>query len=308
RQPGSAFKPFVYMAALESGYFPDTIVNDAPVKIGKWAPRNYNDKYYGQIPLSTALARSVNSVAVQLTQQVGPAAIVEAAWRMGIQSDLEPNLSLGLGTSEVTPLELTAAFVPFANGGFRPELHFVRRVTTAKGEVLYQHRPSTGPRVARAEIIGMMNSMMAGAVREGTARRAAFGWPAAGKTGTSQNSRDAWFVGYTANLTTGVWMGNDDGSATKGLTGGQLPAETWHEFMTAAHEGVPVAQLPGSWSGRVLNDIEGILRQTGNSGSPQQDTATQTGGIARPVPPGNVGEPAAQGGRVGSIMDIILGN
>ncbi|MBI1621901.1 transglycosylase domain-containing protein [Aquamicrobium zhengzhouense] len=308
RQPGSAFKPFVYMAALESGYFPDTIVNDAPVKIGKWAPRNYNDKYYGQIPLSTALARSVNSVAVQLTQQVGPAAIVEAAWRMGIQSDLEPNLSLGLGTSEVTPLELTAAFVPFANGGFRPELHFVRRVTTAKGEVLYQHRPSTGPRVARAEIIGMMNSMMAGAVREGTARRAAFGWPAAGKTGTSQNSRDAWFVGYTANLTTGVWMGNDDGSATKGLTGGQLPAETWHEFMTAAHEGVPVAQLPGSWSGRVLNDIEGILRQTGNSGSPQRDTATQTGGVARPVPPGNVGEPAAQGGRVGSIMDIIVGN
>jgi len=296
RQPGSAFKPFVYMAALENGYFPDTIVNDAPIKIGKWAPKNFNDKYYGQIPLSTALARSVNSVAAQLAQQVGPAAIVETAWRMGIQSNLEPNLSIALGTSEVTPLELTSAYVPFSNGGFRPEIHFVRRIKTAKGDVLYEHKASMGPRVARAEIIGMMNSMMAGAVKEGTAKRAAFGWPAAGKTGTSQNSRDAWFVGFTANLTTGVWLGNDDGSPTKGLTGGQLPAQAWHDFMTAAHEGVPVAQLPGGWNGRVLSDIESVLSQ-----SPE-------GGNVATAPTGSV-QPAAQGGgRIGSIMDIILGN
>ncbi|TWG49165.1 MULTISPECIES: transglycosylase domain-containing protein [unclassified Aminobacter] len=296
RQPGSAFKPFVYMAALENGYFPDTIVNDAPIKIGKWAPKNFNDKYYGQIPLSTALARSVNSVAAQLAQQVGPAAIVETAWRMGIQSNLEPNLSIALGTSEVTPLELTSAYVPFSNGGFRPEIHFVRRIKTAKGEVLYEHKASMGPRVARAEIIGMMNSMMAGAVKEGTAKRAAFGWPAAGKTGTSQNSRDAWFVGFTANLTTGVWLGNDDGSPTKGLTGGQLPAQAWHDFMTAAHEGVPVAQLPGGWNGRVLSDIESVLSQSSD------------GGNVATAPTGSV-QPAAQGGgRIGSIMDIILGN
>src|SRR5690606_28043541 len=296
RQPGSAFKPFVYMAALENGYFPDTIVNDAPIKIGKWAPKNFNDKYYGQIPLSTALARSVNSVAAQLAQEVGPAAIVETAWRMGIQSNLEPNLSIALGTSEVTPLELTSAYVPFSNGGFRPEIHFVRRIKTAKGDVLYEHKASMGPRVARAEIIGMMNSMMAGAVKEGTAKRAAFGWPAAGKTGTSQNSRDAWFVGFTANLTTGVWLGNDDGSPTKGLTGGQLPAQAWHDFMTAAHEGVPVAQLPGGWNGRVLSDIESVLSQSSD------------GGNVATAPTGSV-QPAAQGGgRIGSIMDIILGN
>src|SRR5690606_16374200 len=221
--------------------------------------RNYGDKYYGQVPLSTALARSLNSVAVQLAQHVGPAAVVETAWRMGIESDLEPNLSIALGTSEVTPLELTAAYVPFANGGSRPDIHFVTQVKNAKGEVLYRHRPSNGPRVARAEIVGMMNSMMAGAVSEGTARRAAFGWPAAGKTGTSQNSRDAWFVGYTANLTTGVWFGNDDGSSTKGITGGSLPAQAWNDFMTAAHEGGPVANLPGGWSGRVLSDIESAL-------------------------------------------------
>lgn len=299
RQPGSAFKPFVFMAALENGFFPDTLVNDAPVKYGKWAPRNYNEKYFGNVTLTEGLARSLNSVAVQLANRVGPAAVVEAAWRMGIESNLQPNLSIALGTSEVTPLELTAAFVPFANGGHKPEIHFVRRVTSSKGEVLYEHRPSVGPRIARADVIGMMNAMMAQTVSDGTARRAAFGWPAAGKTGTTQNARDAWFVGYTANLTTGVWFGNDDGEATKNMTGGSLPAMAWNEFMAAAHEGVPVAQLPGGWNGRVLSDIEDLLRR-----SPEQ--SQHTGSVEQPVPPGAVGETAPRG--VGSIMDIILGN
>ncbi len=294
RQPGSAFKPFVFMAALENGLFPDTARNDAPVKYGNWAPRNYNEKYHGRVTLTEALAKSLNSVAVQLAHEVGPAAVVETAWRMGIESNLQPNLSIALGTSEVTPLELTAAFVPFANGGHKPDVHFVNRVTTAKGEVLYQHRASLGPRVARAEVIGMMNAMMAQTVSDGTARRAAFGWPAAGKTGTSQNSRDAWFVGYTANLTTGVWFGNDDGSATKNTTGGFMPAMAWNEFMTAAHEGVPVAQLPGGWNGRVLADIEDIL-------SREPATAEHTASIPAP-------QPVAQPGPIGSIMDIIMGN
>ena len=294
RQPGSAFKPFVFMAALENGLFPDTARNDAPVKYGNWAPRNYNEKYHGRVTLTEALAKSLNSVAVQLANEVGPAAVVETAWRMGIESNLQPNLSIALGTSEVTPLELTAAFVPFANGGHKPDVHFVNRVTNAKGEVLYQHRASLGPRVARAEVIGMMNAMMAQTVSDGTARRAAFGWPAAGKTGTSQNSRDAWFVGYTANLTTGVWFGNDDGSATKNTTGGFMPAMAWNEFMTAAHEGVPVAQLPGGWNGRVLADIEDILnREPAGADHTASIPAAQSQG---------------QSGPIGSIMDIILGN
>ena len=298
RQPGSAFKPFVFMAALEKGLFPDTVRNDAPIRIGKWAPRNYNEKYYGQVSLSTALSKSLNSVAVQLAQEVGPAAIVESAWRMGIESDLTPNLSIALGTSEVTPLELTAAYVPFANGGFRPDIHFVKRITTAGGEVLYQHRSSSGPRVVRPEIVGMMNAMMTETVSQGTARRAAFGWPAAGKTGTTQNSRDAWFVGYTANLTTGVWFGNDDGTATKNITGGSLPAAAWNDFMAAAHEGVPVANLPGNWNGRILSQVEDILRaQPGND---------HTASIEAPMPPAEVGEQAPR--PIGSIMDIILGN
>jgi penicillin-binding protein 1A len=329
RQPGSAFKPFVYMAALENGMSPDSLVNDAPVKIGKWAPKNYNDKYYGPVTLTTALSRSLNSVAVQLARTVGPAAVVETAWRMGVESDLEPNLSIALGTSEVTPLELTAAFVPFANGGFRPDIHFVSRIRNAKGEVLYQHRGTHGPRIARAGVIGAMNAMMAQTISDGTARRAAFGWPAAGKTGTSQNARDAWFVGYTANLTTGVWFGNDNGAPTKNITGGSLPATAWNEFMTAAHEGVPVAALPGASAGeRLIGRVEDILRREADT-APAAPAAIPQAAIpqaavpqaAAPRPPASVGSghtasiprPAAEVGgapqrKTGSIMDIILGN
>jgi penicillin-binding protein 1A len=223
RQPGSAFKAFVWMAAMEQGLFPDTIRNDAPVKIGNWSPQNFNNKYAGPMTLSQALARSSNSIAAVLAHEVGPSAIVETAWRMGIESDLQPNLSISLGTSEVTPLELTAAFVPFSTGGVRHETYFVERVTTVDGEVLYQRPPSAGTQVARPETIGMMNYMMSETVGTGTGRNADFGWPAAGKTGTSQNSRDAWFVGYTAELTTGVWFGNDDGRPMKNITASPSP-------------------------------------------------------------------------------------
>ncbi|ESY42394.1 penicillin-binding protein 1A [Mesorhizobium sp. LNJC384A00] len=247
RQPGSAFKPFVYMAALEAGRTPDSVRNDAPIKIGKWTPDNYGGKYFGKVTLATALAKSLNSVAAQLTMEVGPDAVVEAAHRMGIQSDLIANTSIALGTSEVTPLELTSAYVPFANGGYKPDIHFVRRITTTEGKVLYDDNGGSAPRVVKQNIVGMMNSMMTGTVEIGTAKKAAFAWPSAGKTGTSQNSRDAWFVGYTANLTTGVWFGNDDGTPMKKVTGGALPAQAWHEFMVAAHEGVPVKPLPGTW-------------------------------------------------------------
>ncbi len=247
RQPGSAFKPFVFLAAVEGGAEPDSIRNDAPVRYGKWRPENYGGKYYGPVSLTTALAKSLNSVAAQLMAESGPDTVIETAHRLGIVSKLESNASLALGTSGVTPLELTAAYVPFANGGFRPNVHFIRRVTTVSGEVLYENTDTGGARVIRPEHVAMMNAMMAETVKSGTATRAAFGWPAAGKTGTSQKSRDAWFVGYTSNLTTGVWFGNDDGKPTKNVTGGSLPALAWKEFMTAAHDGVPVAQLPGRW-------------------------------------------------------------
>ncbi|MHA6644844.1 transglycosylase domain-containing protein [Mesorhizobium sp. A623] len=337
RQPGSAFKPFVYMAALEAGRTPDSVRNDAPIKIGKWTPDNYGGKYYGKVTLATALAKSLNSVAAQLTMEVGPKAVVEAAHRMGIQSDVKANTSIALGTSEVTPLELTAAYVPFANGGFRPDIHFIRKVTDANGKVLYQHQAANAPRVVKPEVVGMMNAMMAGAVETGTAKKAAFNWPSAGKTGTSQNSRDAWFIGYTANLTTGVWFGNDDGTPMKRVTGGALPALAWHEFMVAAHEGVKIAPLPGTWKsappanivrdeapspvapaqkpappapvGRAVAASPAPARATqsaqtkGKVAMPVEDSPTAS--IKRPVPPGDVGGPLKK--RETSILDILSG-
>ncbi len=181
----------------------------------------------------------------------------------------------------MTPLELTAAYVPFANGGFRPEIHFVRKITDAKGRVLYENRGANAPRVVRPEIVGMMNSMMTGTISTGTARKAAFTWPSAGKTGTSQNSRDAWFIGYTANLTTGVWFGNDDGKPMKKVTGGSLPAQAWHEFMVAAHEGVPVKPLPGAWKPAPANAVA------------EGDGPATLAPAKKPVPPASVGQPVA---------------
>ncbi|MFC5386291.1 transglycosylase domain-containing protein [Aquamicrobium segne] len=337
RQPGSAFKPFVYVAALEAGRTPDSVRNDAPIQIGKWKPVNYGGKYYGKVTLATALARSLNSVAAQLTMEVGPEAVIEVANRLGVRSQLQKNVSIALGTSEVTPLELTAAFVPFANGGYRPQVHFVRRVATAKGKVLYDYAGGGAPRVLKPEIVGMMNSMMAGTVESGTARKAAFAWPSAGKTGTSQNSRDAWFVGYTANLTTGVWFGNDDARPMKNVTGGALPAQAWHEFMVAAHEGVPVARLPGErWMPGAVPQQPSVaignpekpknpVNSTGPSSvvSPRPSAPVASGGqqnaarpvmpsdrgttasVRRPVPPGDVGGPMKKG--PASILDILTG-
>jgi len=306
RQPGSAFKPFVFMAALERGLTPQTVRNDAPIRIGKWQPGNFNDKFFGEVTLTEALARSLNSVAVRLTQEVGPAAVIEAAYRMGIESDLASNASIALGTSEVTPLELTAAYVPFANGGYRPFVHFIDKVTTPAGKVVYQRRSGGIPRVANPRVIAMMNRMMAKTLEMGTGRKAAFGWPAAGKTGTSQNSRDAWFVGYTANLTTGVWFGNDDGKPMKSITGGSLPAVAWNEFMTAAHRGVPVRDLPGS--DMSLPSANVPVAESGGWSPKEIERrldSENTASIGRPVPPGEVG---GQPSRVTSILDIILGN
>jgi penicillin-binding protein 1A len=315
--------------------------NDAPIKIGKWTPDNYGGKYYGKVTLATALAKSLNSVAAQLTMEVGPKAVVEAAHRMGIQSDLRAETSIALGTSEVTPLELTAAYVPFANGGYRPEIHFIRKITDAKGKVLYENKSAAAPRVVSPEVVGMMNSMMAGTVETGTARKAAFAWPSAGKTGTSQNSRDAWFIGYTANLTTGVWFGNDDGRPMKRVTGGSLPAQAWHEFMVAAHEGVPVKPLPGTWKSTPSNNIvqdeapsssvpatrpaappvpvgHGVVAApaAARTTRPAQAADAEVGmampgdggstaSIKRPVPPGDVGGPLKT--KNISILDILTG-
>jgi penicillin-binding protein 1A len=248
RQPGSAFKPFVYLAALEAGLTPETVRVDAPVTIGNWSPENYTEQYRGPVTLMTALSNSLNTVAAQLAYEVGPERVVEVAHRLGIASELAPNPSIALGTSEVNLLELTGAFAPFANGGNGVIPHVIRRIRTVSGEVLYERRGSGSGQVVYPEQLGMMNYMLRQTLESGTAQRATIeGWQAGGKTGTSQNWRDAWFVGYTAHLVGGIWFGNDDGSPTQKATGGSLSASVWHDFMAKAHEGVTPEDLPGNY-------------------------------------------------------------
>ncbi|MFN3227084.1 MAG: transglycosylase domain-containing protein [Hyphomicrobiales bacterium] len=247
RQPGSAFKPFVYLAALEQGLTPATMRNDVPVQFGDWSPENYSREYRGPVTLADALALSLNTIAAQLAYEVGPQRVINTAQRLGIQSEMERNASIALGTSEVSPLELTAAYAPFANGGFAVAPHVVLRVRDEAGNVLYVRDASGFGRVIDPSHSRAMNAMLSRTLIIGTGRRAALeGWTGAGKTGTTQGLRDAWFVGYTANLTTGVWLGHDDNSPMDGVTGGGLPAEVWQAYMTDAHVGVPIAMLPGT--------------------------------------------------------------
>jgi penicillin-binding protein 1A len=249
RQPGSAFKPFVYLAALEHGLTPDDVREDGPLNIRGWRPENYSREYFGPVTLTRALSLSLNTVAVRLGMEVGPKTVARTAHRLGIASDLQANASIALGTSEVTPLELVAAYVPFANGGVGVQAHIITKVRTANGKLLYSRKRLHQGRIIEPQYVAMMNAMMEETLLTGTAHRAELpGWPAAGKTGTSQDFRDAWFIGYTSHLVTGVWLGNDDNSPTKRASGGNLPVEVWSRFMKAAHQGVPVAGLPsGAW-------------------------------------------------------------
>jgi penicillin-binding protein 1A len=275
RQPGSAFKPFIYLTAIEHGLTPDSVREDRPINVKGWQPENYSHEYFGPVTLTKALALSLNTVSVRLTLEFTPLAVIRTAYRLGIASKLEPNASIALGTSEVSMLELVGAYATFANGGYALVPHVVQKITAANGKVLYSRNTGQLGRIVEARHVAMMNQMMAETLTIGTAHKAALpGWPAAGKTGTSQDFRDAWFVGYTAHLVTGVWLGNDDGTSTKHVTGGGLPVEIWSRFMRGAHQGVPVASLPGASGGGGL--LSGLF-----------------GNNSRPVPPAPVQPVAA---------------
>jgi penicillin-binding protein 1A len=245
RQPGSAFKPFVYLAALEGGYTPDSMVEDLPVSVSGWAPRNDNGEYQGTMTMRAALSRSVNAVAVRLALKLGPSRVAATARRLGIQSPLRKDASLALGTSEVSLLELAGAYDVFANGGRAVEPHVLRRVVTRSGTVLYAYQPQPPVQAVAAPQVAAMTDMLNATLTSGTGKRAALPYAAAAKTGTSQGFRDAWFMGYTAEQTTGVWVGNDDGAPMNRVVGGSLPADIWREVMLAAHEARPPAPLQG---------------------------------------------------------------
>jgi penicillin-binding protein 1A len=258
RQPGSAFKPFIYLTALEHGLTPDSVREDRPINVKGWQPENYGHEYFGPVTLTKALALSLNTVSVRLTLEFTPMAVIRTAYRLGIASKLEPNASIALGTSEVSMLELVGAYAPFANGGFAVIPHVIQKITAANGKLLYARNIQQLGRIIDARYVAMMNQMMSETLTIGTAHKAALpGWPAAGKTGTSQDFRDAWFIGYTGHLVTGVWLGNDDGTPTKHVTGGSLPVEIWSRFMRGAHQGVPVANLPGTTTGGLISGLFG---------------------------------------------------
>jgi penicillin-binding protein 1A len=247
RQPGSAFKMFVYLAALESGLTPDSTVLDLPLLGSGWSPRNEGSGYRGSVTLRDALAQSMNAAAARLNMTVGPRTTAAVARRLGVRSALRADASLALGTSEVTLVELTGAYGVLANGGRAIEPHFITRIRTSTGRVLFaraEERPKV--LVSPANVAGM-NDMLSAVLTSGTGKRAALpDHPAAGKTGTSQDFRDAWFVGYTAQFVGGVWVGNDDGRAMTRVMGGSLPARLWHDAMLAAHAGRLPQALPGA--------------------------------------------------------------
>ncbi|MEO5336231.1 MAG: PBP1A family penicillin-binding protein [Magnetospirillum sp. WYHS-4] len=249
RQPGSSFKPFVYLTALEQGYTPETRVTDRPVSIKGWSPANFDGKFRGEIALREAVAESVNTVAVQVSEAVGSKRVAETAQRLGVTSPLLAAPALALGASEVNLLELTSAYGAFGNGGRGIWPYAIVEIRNARDRVLYR-RSGGGPgQVIRPEAVAALNELLSGVIAQGTGKRASLGArPAAGKTGTSSDFRDAWFVGYTADLTAGVWVGNDDGGAMRGVTGGSAPARIWKSFMAGAHEGLAVRGLPGGTS------------------------------------------------------------
>lgn len=244
RQPGSAFKPFVYLAAFEHGHTPDDTMNDGPVDIHGWKPGNYEGEYEGEISLTRAFAKSSNSVSAQLTAEVGPRVVAATAHRLGISSPLSAIPSIALGTSDVTPLELTAAYAPFANGGDGVIPYGIVSIRTKSGRILYQRKTSGEGRVMSPENAAAMTKMMVAVVTDGTGRGARLDErPSAGKTGTTQDFHDAWFVGFTSDLVCGVWTGNDDNSPMVHATGGKLPAHIFKSFMEDAESGLPAKQL-----------------------------------------------------------------
>ncbi|MFC3067948.1 transglycosylase domain-containing protein [Phenylobacterium soli] len=248
RQAGSSFKPFVYLTAMEAGRTPDTPVVDEPITIGNWQPRNYTGKYLGPITLETALKESINTVAARLANEVGTSNVAATARRLGITSPIQLDPSMALGAVEVSPMEMAQAYDPFANGGFYAKAYAIERIRTASGKVLFDH--GVGAPERRAVIgqpaLSYMIRMMRQVVTSGTGMRAKVGgYDLAGKTGTTSDYRDAWFIGYTGGFVTAVWVGKDDNTPMKKVTGGAAPAGIWRDYMTAALPRLKVEPIPG---------------------------------------------------------------
>lgn len=244
RQPGSAFKPIVYAAGIESGLSADSRMLDSPLQIDGWRPKNFTGRYQGEMSLRQGMAQSINTIAVQVGEFAGLRHVVDVARRVGITSDLSATPALTLGASEVSLLELTTAYAAIANGGLGVLPYGIEEIDDTFGRTLYSRSGSGAGRVLSSMAAAEVTDMLVAAVETGTGRAARFGRPIAGKTGTSQNFRDAWFVGWSADLVTGVWMGNDDDRPMHNISGSGLPAKLWRQYMANAHVNRPIRALP----------------------------------------------------------------
>ena len=275
RQPGSSFKPFVYLAAFEKGETPYSVRVDRPIKIGNWQPQNYDGGYRGPMTLLNAFALSVNTIAVHLGEEAGRDAVVRVARRLGIRSRLDPEVTLALGTEVVTPMELTGAYVPFSNGGAAVTPYGFKRIRTRSGKILWE-KPNPQPqRAIEDSVLRNMNLMLRQVVLAGTARSAALpDRMVGGKTGTTSDYRDAWFIGFTGGYTAGVWVGNDDfGKRMNRVTGGSAPARIWRAFMTQASADIPRKDflLPLSSVTQAIQDVDASSNQVAPVDAPMDD-------------------------------------
>ncbi|MET0547225.1 MAG: PBP1A family penicillin-binding protein [Caulobacterales bacterium] len=244
RQPGSAFKTFVYAAAFERGVRPWSIRYDQPVTIQGWSPQNYDNEFHGEMSVREAYARSINTVSAQVANEIGQRKVVQLAHRFGIESVLHPYPSISLGSDVTTNLEMTRGYGVLATGGLRLDPYIVEQINSPRGQLVYQRKPYEKQRVYADDLARLMNGMMRAVVVSGTGRRAGLAdRDAAGKTGTSTDYKDAWFVGFTGDFVGGVWVGNDNNKSMNKITGGSLPAGIWHTVLTAASEGLPAKPL-----------------------------------------------------------------
>ena len=316
RQPGSSFKLFVYLAALESGMKPTDTIVDEPVTIDGWSPRNAERENLGPVSLREAFSRSLNTVSAKIGSQVGFATIADMARRFGITTPIATYPSMVLGTSDVRLLEMTRAFASVGNKGVAVTPYGIRRVVTADGRVLYNHEPDDQRVLVAPWVAAEMTDLLQSAVLSGTGRAAQIGRPVAGKTGTTTSNKDGWFIGFSSGLTTGVWMGRDDAKPVGGLQGGTAPARAFHDFMSVAVATRPVEQFETqvpmpNWQltpeeemyGDQAVDSNGVQPMVDENGmplgtpqpqSPQSPQPTDPNGPQPAIRPDGTGEPGQQ--------------